>query len=395
VKEAVEGAPELEGAIARGGPDEFGAVADEWRRLCDEPGNSLLFSRPEWIDAYFRGNTGTWVLCTLRSGGRLVAALPLIERKLRLSRLPATILRAPSDFNLWPWDIAVSPGVDRTSTALALWGLVRRASGWDVLELPNVPQGGFTEELFAAAAGDGFPRHRWEYMHSPYLSLAGKSGVQDPIQLARSAKLRASLRKALRTIEQEGGMRTVIDTCARREALDRLYELENLGWKAREGNPITARAKDVAFFDAIARFGEQQGYLHMVSLVMHERVVAVSIGFIYKSNHYGIKMGWDDNLKNLSLGHVLISETLRDCLSRGVENLHMGGLRSAWKEQWTSLVVPHATHYVFRNSLYGRILRRAKLRELAALVSSFPQNRGCLEGSPAKTASVSGAPGHP
>jgi CelD/BcsL family acetyltransferase involved in cellulose biosynthesis len=381
----------LEGAISRGGPDDYAAVAEEWRRLCDEPGNNLIFSRPEWVDAYFRGNTGTWALCTLRSGGRLVAVLPLIEKRSRLSRLPATILQAPSDFNLWPWDIAVSPDVDRNSAARALWGLVRRAPGWDVLELPNVPRGGFAEGLFAAAAGEGFPHHRWEYMHSPYIPLAGRNDVQDPIQLARSANLRQNLKKGLRRIEQEGGMRTVIDTCARREVLKRLHELENLGWKGREGNPIAARAKDLAFFDAIARFGERQGYLHMTSLVIHDRVVAAAIGFFYKSNYFGIRIGWDDSLKSLSLGHVLVHEMLRACLARRIDTFHLGGLRSAWKEQWSSLVVPHATHYVFRNSLYGRILRRAKLRQIAARVSSFPQNRGCLEGGQAGTASASGA----
>ena len=42
--------------ILHGGPEIIDSLADEWRLLCDAPGNQLPFNRPEWVKAYFRNN---------------------------------------------------------------------------------------------------------------------------------------------------------------------------------------------------------------------------------------------------------------------------------------------------------------------------------------------------
>jgi CelD/BcsL family acetyltransferase involved in cellulose biosynthesis len=334
------------------------------------------------VDAYLRINTGTWVLLVVRMADQLVAVLPLIERRVRLSRLPLTVLRAPSDFHLWPFDIPVAPEVDRSAVAGALWDLVRVSRGWQVLELPNIPTEGLGEAVCDRARESGLPTHRWEYMHSPVVPLEGRPAVGDPLELARSAHLRHNLKGALRRIEQEGGMRVVVDQHARREVLDRFLELEASGWKGRQGNAIAARDKDVRFWSAVSTAAAQGGYLHLCTIEVRGRVVAVSLGFVYKDAFHAWKMGWDESLKRLSLGHILVRSIVGDCAARGVRAVHLGGLRSPWKQQWTDQVVPHATHYVFRRGLYGRIARMAVLRNADRLVAAGPGNREYLEGNP-------------
>jgi perosamine synthetase len=377
----------LKGEVLRGGPETIESLADEWRQLCDEADNDLPFSRPEWVDSYFRCNTGTWVVFTLRRGKRLVALLPLIEKRVYICHIPARVLRAPSDFHLWPFDIPVAQDMDKLSVARKLWQLVQDFRGWDIFELPNVPQGGFAEDLYKAALGDGLQVHRWEYMHSPCVVLEKLGGVKDPLDLVRSKNLRANIRKALRRIQQEGEMKITFSDSPQQDILNRLYELENESWKGREGNPIAARQKDIDFWNKVTASGATFEYLSICSISLNNRIVAVVIGFNYKMNYFAIKMGWDENLKSFSLGHLLVFAILGKCINNGIKTLSLGGLRSAWKEQWTDYSIPHASHYIFRNTLYGKALRWAKLRQIARLEASFPQNRGCLENSRTKTKS--------
>jgi perosamine synthetase len=382
---------ELTGEVRRGGSEIVDALADDWRRLCDGPLNDLPFSRPEWVQAYFRTNTGTWVLFVLRRAGTLVALLPLLERKVRLSRLPATVLRAPSDFHLWPFDIPVAADVDRTAVAAALWGLVRRSRAWDVLELPNVPRGGFGESLCDCATGGGLPSHRWEYMRSPYVVLEGRP--KDPLRLARSDNLRHNLKAAFRRIEREGGMRVVLDRDARPDVLHRFLELEHSSWKGRAGFSVATREKDVAFLDAVCRAGVEGGHLYLYSLEVGGQIVGVFIGLECKSSLFAVKMAWDEDLKRLSLGHVLVHAVLGDCAERGLRAVHLGGLRSAWKEQWTDQSIPHATHYLFRDSVYGRLVKRAQLRRIEEMIAPFSPRLGHIESSHVEAASRSPSEG--
>jgi CelD/BcsL family acetyltransferase involved in cellulose biosynthesis len=369
------------GEILRGGPEIVEALTDEWRRLCDGPGSELPFSRPEWVDAYFRSNTGAWVIFAVRHAGTLVALLPMLEKKVSLSRLPATVLQAPSDFHLWPFDVPVAGSVDKTAAAEALWTLVRQSPDWDVVELPNVPRGGFAERLRDFAPKDGFLSHSWEYMQSPFVPLEKRSEATDPLGLTRSSNLRKQLKLAFRRIEREGGMRVLVDHKPRREVLERFLELEHLSWKGRAGSSIATREKDVEFLKRVTRAGADGGYLHLCWLEHRSLIVAVSIGFSYKGEYHAFKMAWDENLRRLSLGHVLVNAVLRDCAERGLQAVRMGGLRSAWKDQWTDQWTSHATHYLFRNSMYGRIAKRAQLWRIRDLIASLPPHRGSIEGA--------------
>ena len=376
----------LKGDVLRGGPEIVEILSEDWRKLCEEPGNDLPFSRPEWVDAYFRNNTGTWVVFALRRGKRLVAVLPLIEKRRRISHLPVTVLRMPSDFHLWPFDLPVAQDVDKQSAARVLWKTLKEYRGWDMLEFPNIPQRGFTEYLFNAAVSDGFPNHRWEYMYSPFIKLNRIVTDKDPLAFAKSRNLRANIRKATRRLRQKGRVRISISKLAKNDVLSRMYELENASWKGRVGTSIAAKQKDIDFWNRVAHAGAQFGYLSLCSITLGNAVVAALIGFSYKKNYFAIKMGWDESLRSFSLGHMLVVGILNECLDTGLKHLFLGGLRSAWKEQWTDSFLPHASHYIFCNTLYGRIMRRVKLREIKQMEVSFPQKSGFIENVKTKAA---------
>ncbi len=359
--------------VVRGGPEIVGDLAPEWRELCDASGDPLPFTRPEWVEAYFRCNDKArrFHILTVRIDGKLKAVLPLIERKHKLSHIPANIFRGPSDFNLWPSDISIAGEPERQMVAKELWGLIRNLGEWDVIELPNIPLGGAAEDFLKAATDDGFPSHRWEYMHSPLIRLAECAGTENPADIAVSSHLRKHLRQIIRKTEKEGGIEVLFSDKFDSALLGQLYEMEASGWKGESGNAILLREKERRFHDEIATAAQNFGYLSLHALKLKGHVVAIALGFNYKKRYFGMKMGWDQNLKSYSLGHLLVHAILNDCLGHGITELHLMGLRSDWKEKWTKNTLPHSTCYIFRKGLYGKVTRKAKLRSISNTINTF------------------------
>lgn len=369
-----EGKPRVTSEVLRGGPEIVGGLAPEWRELCDASGDPLPFTRPEWVGAYFRCNDKArrFLILTVRIDGKLKAVLPLIERKHKLSHIPANIFRGPSDFDLWPSDIPIAVDSERQLIARELWGLIRTMREWDVIELPNIPRGGAAEDFLKAATEDGFPSHRWEYMHSPYIGLAEWDGKGDPANIAVSSHLRKSLRQIIRKAEKEGGINVRSSDRFDPFLIQRLYELEASGWKGERGNAILLREKERRFHDEIAIAAQNFGYLSLHALEMKGQVVAISLGFNYKKRYFGMKMGWDQSLKSYSLGHLLVHAILKDCLRHGITELHLMGLRSDWKEKWTKNTLPHSNWYIFNKGLYGKAVKGAILRSISKTIHAHP-----------------------
>jgi len=129
--------------ILKGGPEIIDGLANEWRSLCDASGNSMPFNRPEWVKAYFRNNDkARFLVFFVRVDGKMKALLPLIDRKQKRSFFSVNVLRGPSDFNLWPTDVVISPDSDRRAMSGALWDHMVKIGSWDIVVLPNLPKGG-------------------------------------------------------------------------------------------------------------------------------------------------------------------------------------------------------------------------------------------------------------
>jgi hypothetical protein len=364
--------------VVLGGPEVLQDYSKEWADLCHLPLNSLPFSRPEWVAAYFRKQRKKrFVVSAIRVSGKLAAILPLVAYTRRMAFLPTRILRAPSEFSLWPFDIPIAKGMDYIEIMGELWALLRGMSHWDIIEIPNVPEGGVAIELLKAAAKDGYSTCRWHYMNSPYISLneIRDDGDGDLIKTLKNAGLRKTIRNGLRKSEKSGGFKTHHFEKADAFILQRLYELEASGWKGAAGTAIASKEKEQRFIEEIS-FGADKGkYLSIHALELNKQICAVSLGFLFKNRHFGLKMGWDQNLRAYSIGHLLTHYVLSDCFKKGISELHLLGFKSDWKTLWTDKTVGHSNCYIFRGKIYGNLLKRLKNRSIMSSIRSF-ENRG-------------------
>src|SRR5271169_4977239 len=149
-----------------GGVEIIDHIAGEWRQLCREKPNDLPFYLPEWVAEYMRSfiSPDKFFLLTARGTNGLDAVLPLIKEKKLLAHMPAVILRTPSEYDTWPYDIVARPGSEGKSAVRALWAFIKTYRPWDMIKLPNVPHAGYGEELLQLADADGYPTYLRESM---------------------------------------------------------------------------------------------------------------------------------------------------------------------------------------------------------------------------------------
>lgn len=363
IKEIIEAVPAAE--VQHGGVEIVDRLAGEWRELCHELPDDQPFFQPEWVAAYVRNREPKRKLAvvTVRSGGKLKAVLPLVkEWKLFLSALPARTLRGATQLHTWRFDLVRAPGVDREAIVKAVWKSLRSMWGWDVIELPDVPKGGATEELLDAAGRDGYPTGSSEYMFTPVYRLGKPPVNPNSAFLPRSANLRRSLRRILRKVATQGNMKLERYDKAAPELLQRFYDLERAGWKGQRGTAIASDSATRNFFDELARVSGENGYLSLYFLKLDGRDVAGHFGLRFGGTYYMVKCAYDEMYGPYAPGHLLVHEVLRDCAERGLTTFDFMAHGEDWKVKWTSEWRPHSYCYIFSRSFYGRFLYAAKFR---------------------------------
>jgi hypothetical protein len=365
--EAYEPIPaEAVGEVISGGSEIIDQLTPEWLELCSKPCNDYLpFCRPEWVKAYFeKQENSKFQVLVVKKQNELTGLLPMIQQKKRISRLPIRILRGPSEWLLWPTDILIASDADRASVAKNVWNIIRNQGEWDVIEFPVVPKGGVAEDVLKAAVTEGYDVHRWEHMHSPYIRLANDISEKPSVPLVRSSKLRRNLRKIIKKLEAEGGLKVHHFDRADPGMLHRFYELEASGWKGQQGSAILSTAKEINFWNTIAAGAAKNHYLSVTALEHKGNIVAISLGFAYRNQLFGMKLGYDNQLKAYSMGQLLVWAELEHCCRCSLSEFHLMGLRSNWKVQWTDLLKPHAMCYIFRKGFYGFATKQVILRNI-------------------------------
>jgi CelD/BcsL family acetyltransferase involved in cellulose biosynthesis len=364
-------APSSVAEIQRGGAEIVDRLADEWRELCPEGPGEQPFYRPEWVAAYARNccPKNKFVLVTARSAGRLTAVLPLVEeRSLFLSGLPIRQLRGASEQHSWRFDLAHAAGPEGDAAVGAIWKALRGLSGWDVIELPDVPEGGAAEQLLQAARLEGFPIGKSNYMFTPFIELTTTTPASQGSQfLPRSVNLQRSLRRILRKLRAQGNMALERYDKADPHLLQRFYDLERAGWKGQEGTAIASGTTTRAFFDELAEVAAKFGYLSLYFLEIDGRDVAAHFGLCYGGRYFMVKCAYDESYAPYAPGHLLVNLVLQDCAERGLTEFDFMAHADEWKCKWTSEFHSHALCFIFNDTLYGRLLRTAKFKLRPAL----------------------------
>jgi len=359
-----------------GGLEVFDRLGDEWREFLDQVENDSPYWRPEWILAALSAYSpeAKVVVITARQQGRLCAILPLVEERGEFAGLPARILRAPLTTAGVGVDIPCGLfGAARDEAVAAIWKVIKKRPGWDVLELPSVFEGSAIEQLSLLAQNDGHATGRWTVLLIAFFSIPqGPTGIDDLEKYPRHPKLRSKVRQREKKLAALGTIRLRRTEKNGAQDLQCFYAMEASGWKGREKSAIVSDTRSRQFFDEVAREAEKFGHLCLYTLEVDGKPIAAHIGVTYRGRYWAAKSTYDENYRDYAPGHLIVKAILRECSERGISEYVMG-VREDWKMEWTQDVRRRSYQCIFNRGLWPRLLYlvrfplRRRLAQLKAL----------------------------
>jgi CelD/BcsL family acetyltransferase involved in cellulose biosynthesis len=349
-------------AAHRGGIEVVERLADEWRNLCKEAVDDQPFYRPEWIAAHIRAFApqAKVVVLSVRSEGKLLFLLPLLQEKSVFAGVPVRRLRGPVNLHSCRFDAVRHASPEGDVAIVAAWNHLQNMGGWDLLELHDVPEGGTISALVGAASNSGVPTAQVPMHRNPYVPIP-----PDPADLEKmpaNKKLRSQLRGIRKTVAQQGQLQLKRVPVADPAVLERFYELESAGWKGSEGSAIKCSPTLRQFYDEVSQAAEHFGYLCLYSLELNGELLASHFGLSYRGRYFSPKIAYNEKFRQYAPGHLMVGEIVQDCASRGISEYDIIGGEDDWKMKWASAVRPKFKYFVFRRGLPGSLAHALRFR---------------------------------
>ena len=339
-------------------------LTPEWRFLCQESSADEPFYQPEWIAAYARAYLPphTLLLLTARTAGKLSAVLPLMTGRVNVAGIPLRRLRAAYRPYTSRFDLTRCDGPTGKAAVNALWAFLKELPEWDVLEFPDVPEGGALEDLLRLAQADGCPTGRVRSMNSPYVSLSGWDGREDYFLRQVDSRFASTLRRRRRRLTEQGPLALRAFKDADPDLLRLFFNLETSGWKGLQGTAISNDLRYRQFYEEVARSSARFGYLRLHFLEYQGKMIAGHFGLTYRHRHSTPKGARDEGYDRYGPGHLLMDLVLRECAQQGLGEFDFLCEDDSWKLSWTSEVRPHAHLYIFRKNPQGRLAHLGRFK---------------------------------
>lgn len=298
--------------------DEIEPLASAWEELAERT-CAMPFMRPGWISAWWRAfGRGPLVVLTVWREGQLVALLPLERRG------PALV--ATSNEHT-PWFAPLA--ADREAAETLGSALVAQRAPRIVIDgllADEEPSRALLDALGAA----GYRRLEHP-MRSLYVPTAdGWDTYLDGLSRSR----RQDIRRRLRQLGSIGPVRLDVDdgTADGLQArLDAGLDLEHRGWKGSRGTAVASDAVTRRFYGDVADWAARAGILRLVTLRAGDRDVAFTMNVRARGRAYGMKMGYDPELRRYGPGVLLAYLLIEEAFTTGLQSFELLGWDEPWK----------------------------------------------------------------
>lgn len=153
--------------------------------------------------------------------------------------------------------------------------------------------------------------------------------------------------------------------------LDEAFAVEAKGWKGRSGTAISQDAKTEAFYRDYARRAAHEGILRLCFMRIDGKAAAMQFAVEYDDAFWLIKVGYDEEFRQVSPGNLLMRETIRYAALQGLARYEFLGKEADWTKLWAGDARPIATLRTYPYNIAGLLafsgdaiaVARKRLRE--------------------------------
>jgi len=342
----------------------FVALRDEWNELLAGSRAATPFLTWEWLYSWWNqlGRGFRLHILAVRSGGRLVAVAPLVDRgwepvRLRLFRCvsflgsPLRAANVGSDY----LDVFTAP-----DAAFALDEIAQALAGeHNVLELAQVPaEGSNGERLVDRLGGQGWRLQRDDKRDlCPWIDLQGHTW--ESYLATRGSEHRYAVQRKLRKLHRDFEVRfeRVTTEAGRQEALAQLIGLHERRWLEKGESDAFNTPGLRAFHEEFSRRALERGWLRLYVLRLNGVPAAAFYALRYADTFSFFQSGFDPAYARHSVGLVSMALSIQAAIAEGAGRYDMLHGTEEYKFHWANETRPLARYVAFPPRLKGAFAR--------------------------------------
>jgi len=336
-------------------------LAPVWNALAERCGLDHPFGRFEWTRSWWEafGRGHDLQVMVVKCGREVAAIAPLMLTRGRLWGLPVRKLESIGNDHTPRFELLVPPGNEDACDVL--WrSLTHDSSGWDVLQLAELPVGSRTHQIVERLAEQSkWPVGRWQSDEAPFIDA---TTVFDGFPASAGKKHQTNVRRQLKRLQETGvvDLEVVAGGDGLEAALDDAFRLEAGEWKIAERTAIISDPAVETFYRELAREYAAAGVLRLLFLRVNGRRIGFAFGVRHEDSFHILKCGYDVAHAKHAPVHLLCHLFLRQAPALGVKTFEFLGACEEWKLRWTDTAKTHVWLYVFPNAWWARLLHRTR-----------------------------------
>jgi CelD/BcsL family acetyltransferase involved in cellulose biosynthesis len=283
---------------------ELRAAAADWDDLWQRSTTTLPTARAALVSHWVERLAPQRPLhaIAVRENGRLVAAMPLIE-----TRLKGVLKAARLPCNEWSWagDLLVDPDASAEALNSLIDGMLSLSQ--PLLWFDGVPLSQpHWQRLLAALDDRGIAYARRQRFRIGLVDLAQDWAAY---QAAWSGNFRRQMRKMTRRADELGGVSLSMHRPSNPAELQRLlrlgFEVEDRSWKGQQGTSVLKTPQMHEYLCEQAALLAELGNLELYLLEFDGKPIAFEYGMSAKRTYFSPKVGYDEAFSHLSPGQLL------------------------------------------------------------------------------------------
>jgi CelD/BcsL family acetyltransferase involved in cellulose biosynthesis len=329
----------------------FLELEEEWNFLLSQSQCNIPFLRHEWLMLWWEhfGCTNRFSFIVIRKAGELVFAMPLMETVSYNIGIPFITLESVTNYHSYRYHFLMK-GKNREIIETFWKYLCCRPRTWHMLKLSEMPSDIPSYEfLFQRVCLDGYIARLFPMYDSPYLPVQGE---WDQYLGSLRSKFRSNMRNRIKRLKQLGNVtyELICDPSDIKGHLTRGFEIEQKSWKGKSGTAIACDSKLLSFYTRWAETAAEKKWLQLSFLKVNGQAVAFDYSLKYQNRLYCMKIGYDPDFYQYSVGQLLCEEVLKKCFEDRIVEYNFLGTMTTQKSDWTNLSIKHFRLFVYNRS---------------------------------------------
>ncbi len=347
--------------------DSLAPYSRQWNSLFEQQSFHNPFLRLTWYECWFDSglHKSDCRVSTVDYNGCLVAALPLRIETRKLGFLTIKTIQPffgrLADYN----DALVKLGHEMAVMAV-LWDL-RKNPGWELIQWQDVKPGSSIERCFNLALENGW--HCIKYKGIECLSVAVGNSYQDYLSTLSSSR-RKRIRQLSRRVETLLSAIEINEEefCSSSGWLDQCAEIEQSGWKGKNGTGIFCDDTTGIFFKCLFTNLATEDHLHFHGMAIKDRLIAFTLGFKEKGVCFNYTTSYLEQYAVDSIGMYNHYTLIKKCSN--LPSIHLiDGMRGfeQYKKNYANIVTNNIDFFFFKNSWLKAVFHIAYSAKKSAL----------------------------